>query len=141
LNRQIGQCLEVDPVAPVALARAATTGARLKRGLLALQERFTCIGDVRGRGLLLGVEIVKDQRSKEPAPALGATISRRRMELGLSMNTVQLPSLGGVFRIAPPLTVRHFQLLAVRKSVGVLMITVSVVVVAPTDSEDDTVMF
>lgn len=85
--------------------RARTSGARLEAGLRALQQRFDCIGDVRGRGLLLGVEIVQDRRGKAPAPALGAAITRRCMELGLSMNIVQLPGMGGVFRIAPPLNV------------------------------------
>jgi 2,2-dialkylglycine decarboxylase (pyruvate) len=70
-------------------------------------ERFECIGDVRGRGLLLGMEIVKDRRTKEPADGLGAKITRECMNLGLSMNIVQLPGMGGVFRIAPPLTVRE----------------------------------
>ena len=60
---------------------------------------------MRGRGLLLGLEVVRDRMSKEPAPELGATITRRCMELGLSMNIVQLPGMGGVFRIAPPLTI------------------------------------
>lgn len=85
--------------------RAATAGARLAAGLKALQQRFDCIGDVRGRGLLLGMEIVRDRQSREPAPELGAAITRRCLELGLSMNIVQLPGMGGVFRIAPPLTV------------------------------------
>jgi 2,2-dialkylglycine decarboxylase (pyruvate) len=88
-------------------ARANAMGERLRRGLLGLMERFECIGDVRGRGLLLGVEIVKDRRTKEPADTLGATITRECMKLGLSMNIVQLPGMGGVFRIAPPLTVRE----------------------------------
>ena len=43
--------------------------------------------------------------SKKPAPEIGHAVSRRCLELGLSMNIVQLPSMGGVFRIAPPLTV------------------------------------
>ena len=60
---------------------------------------------MRGRGLLLGMEIVADRQSKRPAPELGTRITRRCMELGLSMNIVQLPAMGGVFRIAPPLTV------------------------------------
>jgi len=85
--------------------RARVAGARLARGLSALKDRFECIGDVRGRGLLLGVEIVADRRSKAAAPELGSAISRECMALGLSMNIVQLPGLGGVFRIAPPLTV------------------------------------
>jgi 2,2-dialkylglycine decarboxylase (pyruvate) len=85
--------------------RARVAGARLENGLRALQQRFDCIGDVRGRGLLLGMEIVKDRASKEPASELGAAITRECMNLGLSMNIVQLPGMGGVFRMAPPLTV------------------------------------
>ena len=87
------------------VARAARQGARLERGLRTLAQRHACIGDIRGRGLLLGVEIVSDRQTKSPAPDLGAAITRRCMELGLSMNIVQLPGMGGVFRIAPPLTV------------------------------------
>ncbi|WP_419511810.1 hypothetical protein [Methylobacterium fujisawaense] len=59
---------------------------------------------MRGRGLLQGVEIVADRDTKVPAPELGDAITRRCLELGLSMNIVQLPGMGGVFRIAPPLT-------------------------------------
>jgi 2,2-dialkylglycine decarboxylase (pyruvate) len=90
--------------------RAATAGERLRTGLLELQQRHESIGDVRGRGLLLGVEIVADRESRKPAPETGAAISRRCFELGLSMNIVQLPSMGGVFRIAPPLTVKDAEL-------------------------------
>jgi 2,2-dialkylglycine decarboxylase (pyruvate) len=85
--------------------RARVAGARLARGLCALKDRFECIGDVRGRGLFLGVEIVADRGSKAAAPELGSAIARQCMALGLSMNIVHLPGLGGVFRIAPPLTV------------------------------------
>lgn len=85
--------------------RASTAGARLQAGLQALQRDFECIGDVRGRGLLLGLELVKDRATREAAPELGAAITRECMTLGLSMNIVQLPGMGGVFRIAPPLTV------------------------------------
>ncbi len=85
--------------------RARVAGARLEQGLRRLQSRHECIGDVRGRGLLLGLEVVKDRDSKEPAFALGESITRECMKLGLSMNIVKLPSMGGVFRVAPPLTV------------------------------------
>jgi 2,2-dialkylglycine decarboxylase (pyruvate) len=85
--------------------RARLAGQRLEKGLRSLQREFDCIGDVRGRGLLLGIEIVKNQAGKEAAPDLGAAITRECMTLGLSMNIVQLPGMGGVFRIAPPLTV------------------------------------
>ncbi len=63
------------------------------------------VSDVCGRGLLLAVEIVRDRASRKPAPETGAAISRRRFELGLSMNIVKLPAMGGVVRIAPPFTV------------------------------------
>lgn len=55
--------------------------------------------------LLLGMEIVEDRRTKAPDHGLGARITRECVNLGLSMNIVQLPGMGGVFRIAPPLTV------------------------------------
>lgn len=86
-------------------ARAREQGRYLKDQLLALQERHECIGDVRGRGLLLGMEIVKDRSSKIPAPELGSRISDRCLELGLSMNIVRIKGFAGVFRIAPPLTI------------------------------------
>jgi 2,2-dialkylglycine decarboxylase (pyruvate) len=86
------------------VGRAEAAGARLAARLRALQQRFACIGDVRGRGLLQGMEIVADRDTKVPAPVLGDAITRRCLELGLSMNIVQLPGMGGVFRIAPPLT-------------------------------------
>ena len=90
---------------PRSSQNALEQGAYLKQQLIALQQKHECIGDVRGRGLLLGVEIVKDRDSKEPAPDLGYRISERCLELGLSMNIVRLPGMSGVFRVAPPLIV------------------------------------
>jgi 2,2-dialkylglycine decarboxylase (pyruvate) len=90
--------------------RAATMGAYLKSGLLKLKDKYDIIGDVRGRGLLLGVELVKDRDSREPDPAMGAAITSRCLELGLSMNIVAIPSMGSVWRIAPPLTVTQEEL-------------------------------
>ena len=85
--------------------RARVAGARLEQGLRKMQSRHDCIGDVRGRGLLLGLEVVKDRIGKQPAFELGEAITRECMKLGLSMNIVKLPAMGGVFRVAPPLTV------------------------------------
>ena len=87
------------------VSRANVAGARLADGLRALQQRYECIGDVRGRGLLLGMEIVRDRQSRAADGELGVRITRECMKRGLSMNVVQLPGMGGVFRIAPPLTV------------------------------------
>jgi 2,2-dialkylglycine decarboxylase (pyruvate) len=78
---------------------ARTEGAFLRAGLLAVQKRHPVVGDVRGRGLMQGLELVTDR-----SDALGAQVTRRCLELGLHMNVVQLPGMGGTFRIAPPLT-------------------------------------
>jgi 2,2-dialkylglycine decarboxylase (pyruvate) len=91
-------------------ARAAEAGARLMAGLGELRERYDCVGDVRGRGLLVGLEVVTDKESKKPSPEIGAAITRRCLELGLSMNITALPGMGGVFRIAPPLTITDHEL-------------------------------
>jgi 2,2-dialkylglycine decarboxylase (pyruvate) len=84
--------------------RALELGRRLEAGLRDLHQRYEVIGDVRGRGLLWGVELVADRQSRRPSPELGARITRRCLELGLSMNIVSLPGLASVWRIAPPLT-------------------------------------
>ncbi len=91
-------------------ARAAAAGARLMDGLRELHARYDCVGDVRGRGLLVGLEVVSDKESKKPAPELGAAITRRCFELGLSMNITALRGMGGVFRIAPPLIISDDEL-------------------------------
>ena len=83
--------------------RARELGDYLKAQLLDLQQRHPIIGDVRGRGLLLGVELVGDRQSKAPAPEVGAAVSRRCLELGACLN-IGRRSMGGVFRMAPPLT-------------------------------------
>lgn len=85
--------------------RARHLGARLHGGLSALKERHECVGDVRGRGLFLGVEIIRDEASRAPDHELGARIAREAFRRGLNMNIVKLPGMGGVFRIAPPLTI------------------------------------
>ena len=74
--------------------------------LARLQERHEQIGDVRGQGLLVGIELVEDRAKKSPADALAMAVSDECMRCGLSMNIVH--SVGGMrncFRMAPPLSV------------------------------------
>jgi 2,2-dialkylglycine decarboxylase (pyruvate) len=87
------------------VARAQEMGAYLRARLDELQQRHEAIGDVRGLGLLLGVELVQDRESRRPAHALGALTTRKCFEKGLSMNIRRRPERGAVWRIAPPLTV------------------------------------
>jgi 2,2-dialkylglycine decarboxylase (pyruvate) len=86
-------------------ARALAMGERLAAGLRYLQEKHDIIGDVRGFGLLQGVELVKDRETRAPDAATGRAITRRCMELGLSMNIVSVGAMASIWRIAPPLTV------------------------------------
>lgn len=90
--------------------RASILGGVLRERLLALQERFDVVGDVRGRGLLQGIELVSDRTTREPADALGAAVTDECLRRGLHMNIVQLPGMGGVFRIAPALTIEESEL-------------------------------
>ena len=83
--------------------RAAELGARLMSGLEALKSDHPSIGDVRGRGLLVGLEFT-DVGSR-PAHEVSDAVTDRALDLGLSANIVRSGSSGGVMRIAPPLTV------------------------------------
>ncbi|TGQ68048.1 aminotransferase class III-fold pyridoxal phosphate-dependent enzyme, partial [Mesorhizobium sp. M8A.F.Ca.ET.207.01.1.1] len=74
------------------LENGIKAGARLMAGLAGLSDH-PLVGDVRGRGLLLGVEIVKD--GKVPNHELGAAIAAEAFRRGLSMNIVKLPGMGG----------------------------------------------
>jgi 2,2-dialkylglycine decarboxylase (pyruvate) len=89
------------------IARANEMGAYLRARLDELQQRYEVIGDVRGLGLLLGVELVRDRASRAPAHELGDLTTRKCFEKGLSMNIRRRPERGSVWRIAPPLTVSH----------------------------------
>ena len=84
---------------------AEERGDQLRSGLFKLQKKYWCIGDVRGRGLLQGIEIISDLKTKAPGSDLGQAVSDRAMECGLSCNIVNLPGMGGVFRLAPSVTV------------------------------------
>ena len=86
-------------------ARAITMGARLRAGLTELQDRHEAIGDVRGVGLMLGVDLVRDRETRKPDERFGTAVTERCLELGLSVNIVKFPGLGSVLRIAPPLTI------------------------------------
>ena len=84
-------------------ARAQSAGARLTAGLRDLQQRHPCIGDIRGRGLLLGLEFA--DHDGKAAATISDEVTDVALEVGLSANIVRAGSSGGTMRIAPPLTV------------------------------------
>ena len=92
------------------IERAREMGAHLRKALESLQQKYEAIGEIRGQGLLLGIDLVKDRESREPFLELGAATTKRCMELGLSMNIKHRPERGAVWRIAPPLTVSKAEL-------------------------------
>lgn len=82
---------------------AARLGARLLSGLEKLKQKHAWIGDVRGKGLLLGVELVRDLQSKEPAKAECAKVLENARDGGLLLGKGGL--WGQTIRFAPPLCI------------------------------------
>jgi len=103
LTVEVGLAVVRTLVADKLAARADEMGQYLMSGLRALQQRHEAIGDIRGRGLLIGVEIVKDRETRAPDKEQIASVSDRCFELGLNINRVGGPL--SVWRIAPPMTI------------------------------------
>ena len=82
-------------------ANAAKVGARLMTGLADLPARYPSVGDVRGRGLMIGIELVRPGTTV-PAPERAAAVLEQARERGLLIGKGGL--YGNVLRIAPPLT-------------------------------------
>lgn len=82
-------------------AKARRIGAQMRERLEALMQRYEMIGDIRGRGQLTGVELVRDRQSKEPAAEEGRAIGQRCFAAGLIFS---LRRNGSVLRFVPPAT-------------------------------------
>ena len=83
------------------IANVAAVGGALKRALAERKPRWDAIGDVRGHGLFLGVEIVKDGESKTPDPAMAAEFANRLKDRGFL--TAPAGADRNVLKIRPPL--------------------------------------
>jgi 4-aminobutyrate aminotransferase len=95
----------IDVIEKEGLMRnAAEQGLYIQKRLRRLQRRHRLIGDVRGRGLMIGVELVRNQRTKERAEAEREAVVQTAFRRGLLL----LPSGRSAIRISPPLSIsRH----------------------------------
>jgi alanine-glyoxylate transaminase / (R)-3-amino-2-methylpropionate-pyruvate transaminase len=84
-------------------ANALKIGNHLLAGLEKLKQKHNIIGNVRGKGLMLGIELVKDQTTKEPAKSECAQVLETCKDLGLLLGKGGLH--GSVIRFAPPMCV------------------------------------
>jgi len=83
--------------------RARAMGEYALKRLREVMEKYDIIGDVRGKGLMIGVDIVKNRKTKEPDRATALKICWRSWERGLILIT--FGKYGNVLRIAPPLNI------------------------------------
>jgi alanine-glyoxylate transaminase/(R)-3-amino-2-methylpropionate-pyruvate transaminase len=84
---------------------SAKIGAQMKSVLRRLHQRFEIIGDVRGRGLMLAIELVKDRKSKRPATQETADIFERTKDNGLVVS--KSGSDRNILRMVPPMCVNE----------------------------------
>src|SRR6266513_2511079 len=84
-------------------ANSLAIGNHLLGGLNVLKEKHNLIGDVRGKGLLLGIELVKDRGTKEPAKAECAEVVERSKDMGLLLGKGGLQ--GQTIRFSPPMNI------------------------------------
>jgi 4-aminobutyrate aminotransferase/(S)-3-amino-2-methylpropionate transaminase len=84
------------------LARAEKQGVLVRARLEVMRERFPIIGDVRGLGAMLAVELVRDRATREPAPELAKRLAISASERGLILLTAGI--YANVIRILAPLT-------------------------------------
>lgn len=82
---------------------ALRIGACMMARLLEIKERSPYVGDVRGKGLVMGVELVRDKKTKEPAPDLTRKLIDLAAANGLLIGSVGI--FGNVIRVAPPLVI------------------------------------
>jgi 4-aminobutyrate aminotransferase len=103
------ECIEQDGL----LQHTREMGALAVRRLLEMKQRYPLVGDVRGVGLLIGVELVRDRASRSPANEAAEAVMYEAMRRGLSFKV----SSGNVLTLAPPLIITRSQL---EEALGIL---------------------
>ena len=75
-----------------------------------MKARHRLIGDIRGPGLLIGIELVRDQQTREPAATETLQVYRRALDLGVIFGTTRYAGLGNVVKVKPPFTITRTQM-------------------------------
>jgi 4-aminobutyrate aminotransferase/4-aminobutyrate aminotransferase/(S)-3-amino-2-methylpropionate transaminase len=91
------------------LQRAVEMGRLLTQGLWQLAERYELIGDIRGPGLMVGVELVKDRQTKEPARHEATLFIEEGLKRGVIFGESRYLELGNIVKIKPPLVITESQ--------------------------------
>jgi 4-aminobutyrate aminotransferase-like enzyme/Ser/Thr protein kinase RdoA (MazF antagonist) len=84
---------------------AAAVGEEIRAAIRAAATRHPAIGDVRGRGLMIGVELVRDRATREPDAGLATRLQNAMRERGVLVGTTA--RAGNVLKIRPPLVIRR----------------------------------
>lgn len=102
---------------------AIQQGARLIANLISLQETHECIGDVRGMGLFIGVDLVKDQTTKEQATDIASYVKNRMRD-----HRILIGSEGpfdNILKIRPPLTIKSDDIDMITQTLDKILIEVA----------------
>jgi 4-aminobutyrate aminotransferase/(S)-3-amino-2-methylpropionate transaminase len=88
--------------------RGAEVGEAMRARMLGWQERFAAIGDVRGLGAMLALDLVRDRATKEPAPTLAGAVVEEALQRGLLL--LKAGVYGNCIRVLCPLTISDAEL-------------------------------
>jgi 4-aminobutyrate aminotransferase-like enzyme len=91
------------------LERAQELNRFFRARLAELQDRYEMIGDVRGPGLMIGVELVRSRKTKEPAREESYQFEKEALKRGVLFGTAKYAGMGNVVKIKPPLVITDAQ--------------------------------
>jgi 4-aminobutyrate aminotransferase/4-aminobutyrate aminotransferase/(S)-3-amino-2-methylpropionate transaminase len=77
--------------------------------LLELKDKYELIGDVRGPGLMLGIELVRDRKTKEPACEESYAFEKKGLKRGVLFGVAKYAGMGNVVKIKPPMVITDAQ--------------------------------
>jgi 4-aminobutyrate aminotransferase-like enzyme len=91
------------------LERARKVGEFFTQRLLEMKEKYELIGDVRGPGLMLGIELVRNKVTKERANTEATQFEKEGLKRGVLFGTSKYAGMGNVVKIKPPLVISDAQ--------------------------------